>query len=214
MRIFTQTEQNLLIRINNRQGINLYSLIDPWIEGVSFTVNTVTNDVTILFEQNSLVNQGVSLNQRLNEIQTILIQSVNLIKLFEEKGYILTFRNTNQIPNPFTFGIFQINSPSIPYHFPDSRISELITKYSTEEIFVTPELDHFINVDGFRTREMVRATRQFRVTLTALIVAILALFSNFGFNMYNAFKPSSSQKGPINHSDSLFKIKSSNHDTR
>lgn len=181
MRVFTTDEQILLNRINDGQGSNLYSLIDPWINGVSFQVNTQTNSVDFVFEYNHELN----LVNRLEEIQTIVIQAVNLLKLFEDKGYIFTFVNANQLPaNPFTFGQAAVNLPSIPYHFPDPRISKMFCEYSVREIFVTPELDKFIS-DGFITREEVRANRQWRTTRNALRVAVVALALNVAFNIIN-----------------------------
>lgn len=183
MRVFTIDEQILLTRIRDGQGRNLYSLIDPWINGVSFQVNTQTNSVDFIFE----ANPGLNLIERLEQIQTIVIQSVNLIKLFEDKGYIFTFINANQLPpNPFNFGQAAVNVPSIPYHFPDPRISKMFCEYSVREIFVTPELDKFIN-DGFITREEVRANRQWFTTRNALRVAIFALALNIVFNIINIF---------------------------
>lgn len=183
MRVFTTDEQILLTRIRDGQGRNLYSLIDPWINGVSFQVNTQTNSIDFIFE----ANPGLNLIERLEQIQTIVIQSVNLIKLFEDKGYIFTFINANQLPpNPFTFGQAAVNVPSIPYHFPDPRISKMFCEYSVREIFVTPELDKFIN-DGFITREEVRANRQWFTTRNALRVAIAALALNIIFNIVNIF---------------------------
>lgn len=183
MRVFTTDEQILLTRIRDGQGRNLYSLIDPWINGVSFQVNTQTNSIDFIFE----ANPGLNLIERLEQIQTIVIQSVNLIKLFEDKGYVFTFINANQLPpNPFTFGQAAVNVPSIPYHFPDPRISKMFCEYSVREIFVTPELDKFIN-DGFITREEVRANRQWFTTRNALRVAIAALALNIIFNIINIF---------------------------
>ncbi len=183
MRVFTTDEQRLLTRIRNGQGPNLYSLIDPWISGVSFQVDTLANSVDFIFED----IPGLNLIDRLDQIQTIVIQSVNLVKLFEDKGYIFTFENANQPPpNPFTFGQAAINLPSIPYHFPDPRISKMFCEYSVREIFVTPELDKFIT-DGFITREEVRANRQWFTTKKALGVAIVALALNILFNIINIF---------------------------
>lgn len=191
MRVFTTDEEILLTRIRDGQGRNLYSLIDPWINGVSFQVNTQTNSVDFIFE----ANPGLNLIERLEQIQTIVIQSVNLIKLFEDKGYVFTFVNANQLPpNPFTFGQAAVNVPSIPYHFPDPRISKMFCEYSVREIFVTPELDKFIN-DGFITREEVRANRQWFTTRNALRVAIVALALNIIFNIINIFnRPANENK--------------------
>jgi hypothetical protein len=204
MRLFTKNEQILLTRIRDGQGLNLYSLIDPWINGVSFQVNTQTNSVDFIFE----ANQELKLIKRIEQIQTIVIQSVNLIKLFEDKGFIFTFINANQLPpNPFIFGEAAINVPSIPYHFPDPRISKLFCEYSVKEIFLTPELDKFIK-DGFITREEVRANRQWITTRNALRVAVAALVLNIIFNIVNIFsRPTKENKE--NTTQNLYNINSS-----
>lgn len=201
MRVFTPDEQRLLIRIRDGHGPNLYSLIDPWINGVSFQVDTTLNSVDFIFEA-----QGFNFD-RLQEIQTIVIQSVNLLKLFEDKGYIFTFINANQLPpNPFTFGQAAINVPTIPYHFPDPRISKMFCEYSVREIFVTPELNKFIK-DGFITREEGRANRQWYTTMFALGVAIIALFVNI-------FKSSDKQvTNGINSNQTSHQISKSTSDT-
>ncbi|MBA3986530.1 MAG: hypothetical protein H0X63_08175 [Flavobacteriales bacterium] len=192
MRVFTQDEQRLLTRIRDGQGPNLYSLIDHWISGVSFQVDTTIDSVDFIFEA-----QGFNFH-RLQEIQTIVIQAVNLLKLFEDKGYIFTFINANQLPpNPFTFGQAAINVPTIPYHFPDPRISKMFCEYSIREIFVTPELDKFIN-DGFITREEGRANRQWFTTKIALKVAIAALLLNMFFNILNIWIKYSDNHPPAN----------------
>lgn len=190
MREFTKDEKQLLKLINKGIGCNLYNLIDPWIQNVSFKVDTNSNIVTFIFEDNGVLD----LQTRLKEIQTIVIQSVNIIKLFEEKGYIFTFINSNQLPpNPFIFGQAAVNSPSIEYQFPDPRISKLFSEYSIKEIYVTPELKKFIS-DGFITREEGRANRQFRITRNALIVSISALMANLFFNIYNNSKSKNENK--------------------
>jgi len=183
MRAFTKDEQELLRRIADGRGRNLYNLIDPWIQGVSFQVDYRHNTLVFVFEQSPRLN----LLNRLAEIQTIVIQSANLIKLFEDKGYIFTFVNASQLPpNPFTFGLAAVNIPSIPYQFPDSRTSKMFVEYSTREIFVTPELHKFIK-DKFITREEWRANRQWRTTRAALLVATSALIFNILFNLWNTF---------------------------
>lgn len=201
MRVFTEIEKELLMRINDGRGRNLYNLINPWIKGVSFQINPISKSVIFIFENNSNLN----FNQRLNDIQSILIQAVNLLKLFEDRGYIFSYINANQLPStPFTFGQAAINLPSTPYQFPDPRISKMFCEYSNCEIFVTPELEKFIN-DGFLTREEVRANRQYKTTKTALYIAIIALLFNIGINSYNILKKA--DKEPKKVIDQNFKNK-------
>lgn len=185
MRVFSPEEQLFLRRIEQGRGGNLYNLIDPWIEGVSFDVDTLNNSVLILFDNTILTNQGRTLTERIFQIQSILIQSVSILKLFEEKGYFYSYRNTH-IPNRFIFGQAVINVPSISYTFPDPTITELIIKYSTKELFITGELNRFIRA-GFITREQANSNRQFSITIVAVFISAFGLLLTAGFNVYNAF---------------------------
>lgn len=191
MRVFTDIEQVLIRRLNTQHGFNLYTLIDPWIEGVSFDIDRRNNKVVFNFEMSSGLDLA-RIVERNQEIQSVLIQSVNLIKLFEEKGYLFTYISASVLPETFVWGRAAVNMPSIQHDFIDPRISELIVKYSTQEIFVTPELGKFIQ-DNFRTREELRANRQFYTTLIALIVASVAFLTNLGFSIYNATKGGNSK---------------------
>lgn len=181
MRVFTQEEKDILVRIRDGEGRNLYSLISPWIRGVSLEINTDTNSIIFTFE----VIDNFDINERIKQIQTIIIQSVNIIKLFEDRGYFFTYVNSDQLPpNPFQFGEYTLDSSATTYQLPDPRISKMFIEYSTREIFITPELNKFIQ-DGFITREEVRANRQYTTTKRALKIAIIALIINILWNLYN-----------------------------
>jgi hypothetical protein len=181
MREFTDFEKQLIRLINSGQGNNLPNLIDPYLRDVSISVNTQTNATTIIFETANQ-QQINNLIDRVSDIEAIIIQSVNLIKLFEDKGYIFTYTRANQIQNPFTYGTAAVNLPSTPYVFPDQRVSELLTRYSIQDIFVTPELAVFIK-DDFIPRDEKRFRKQFRLATIALIVAISGVFVNLYFNV-------------------------------
>ncbi len=192
MRLFTDIEKELLKRISDGRGLNLYNLIDPYIEGISFTIDTTSNKLILSFTfENTHDTSLIHLvEERLQKIQSVIIQLVNLIKLFEDKGYIVTTVNPQLIPtSPFTFGRATTNLPTVDYTFPDLRVSKLFINLSATEIFVTPELPKFI-ADGYITREEIRANRQFnitkralRVTTAALILSILTFCVNIYFNI-------------------------------
>lgn len=180
MREFSAFEKALLKRINSGQGNNLPNLIDPYLRNVSISVDTQTNVATIFFER---VNQQLDdLPELVGGIVSIILQAVNLIKLFEDKGYLFTYTNSHEIANPFTYGTAAVNAPTIQYAFPDKRISELLTRYSTQDIFVTPELNVFIE-DGFIQRDEKRFRRQFGLAKIALIIALSGVFINGFFNI-------------------------------
>lgn len=192
MRVFSDIEKELLRRILSGQGRNLYSLIDPYIAGTSFHASRKDNKLTIFFQVDAPAQPTLIHLERVQEIQSLLIQAVNLIKLFEDKGYFFTYEGAHRIGNEFTFGRAVINQPSIGYEFPDTRVSELFCKYASVEIFITPELQKFID-DGFRARDEVRADRQYKRTGIAIVIAIIGLLLNFSFSIYKELKTSSNE---------------------
>ncbi len=185
MREFTEFEKQLIKRINSGQGNNLPNLIDPYLSDVSISVNTLTNATTIIFETANQ-QQINNIVDRLADIEAIIIQSVNLIKIFEDKGYIFTYTRSNNIQTQFTYGTAAVNLPSTPYLFPDQRISELLTRYSIQDIFVTPELAVFIK-DDFIPRDEKRFRKQFCLATIALMVALSGVFVNLYFNVKKEF---------------------------
>jgi len=211
MREFTDLEKELLRRIANGRGRGLYSLIDPWIEGVSFDIDVVTNRVTFIFDT-TYYTQSTDIINKLEELQAVLIQAVNLIKLFEDKGFFFIVRISQQFPNPFRWGRAIPTSPSIPYNFPDPRVSELIVKYSIQEIFLTPELTKFVS-DNFVSREEFRANRQWNTTRTALWVTIAALFLNSVFNLWNIYDRNSKTERNIYNVENNLNATKSKSDT-
>lgn len=185
MREFTEFEKELIRRIGSRKGNNLPKLIEPYLLDVKISVNIETNVSKIIFDTD--YNEQIDKTpHRIAKIEEIIIQSVNLIKLFEDKGYIFTYTSANQIQNPFTYGDANISPSSISYSFPDQRISELLTRYSIQEIFITPEIAVFIK-NGFIPRDEKRFRKQFLLAITALIVAISGVFTNLYFNIKKEF---------------------------
>lgn len=192
MRDFSNTEKELLLRINSGYGLNLISLIDPWIDGVNFHIDLINLKLFFEIDTANIPN----IENRIIEIQEIIIESIFIVKTFEEKGYFFTYVNANILPSsPFSFGRIPMSgsSQTISYEFPDKRLAELFINYSTREIYRTPELSRFI-ADNFKSREEVRADRQWnttkkalRTTTIALVIAILSFIFNIFVNLYNIF---------------------------
>ena len=185
MREFSEFEKQLIKRIGDGKGNNLPNLIDPYLRNVSISINVETNETTALFEVADQ-QQIDTIVSRATEIEVTIIQAVNLIKLFEEKGYLFTYKRSKNIDDPFVYGTAAVNLGHITYSFPDERVNELLRKYSTQDIFITPELQVFIN-DGFIARDEKRFRRQFTLATRALIVALVSVFVNFCFNFKKEF---------------------------
>jgi hypothetical protein len=178
MREFSEFEKELIRRINSRDGNMLPNLIDPYLRDVSISISQ-TEKCTILFQEGTILN--LEIEDRVFEIESIIIQSVNLIKLLEDKGYLFTIKRGG-VTYPFKYGTAAENWNTISYDFPDERISQLLANYSIKELFVTPELNVFVE-NNFKTREEIRFNKQFKLALCAICVAFLGLIVNFGFNL-------------------------------
>jgi len=201
MRIFSKDEEKILIRLDELAGtkkqqelgeinpVNLYSLIQLKLNDAGFVVDISNNKVTVTFEKNLPQKSA-----RLGELQLIIVQSVNLLKLLEDKGYIYTFKKDISL-DLIPFGKYNFETPSSPYTFSDKRIVDLVIKYSTEEIYPTLELNHFVKTDNFQTRESARFNKQYKRTTAALSVAMAALVVNIVFNVYTNFFKSLFKRG-------------------
>lgn len=182
MREFEQAEKDILAKMASDSGSNLFELLAPWLKGVQLTVDTHNNSVEIAFDNRTVLPQTE--NKRLKDIQRAILQTVNLIKLFEDKGFIFTYLALGERPsNPFTYGPVILSQEVKPRKLNDPRISTLFCDYSSKEIYATPELIKFVK-DGFLSREELRANRQWKTTMIALVTAIIALFVNIFFNIF------------------------------
>jgi hypothetical protein len=182
VRVYSDLEKGILRDIAYRERVNLFTLIDSALVGIGIRLDTVTNQVDVSIEVSNPEAPPPDVQERLDMIQELLVQAVNVIELFENRGYLFTYQTANVIPNPLTVGQLPVNSKSVGSTLPDRRISVLLCRYATQEIRAQLELAKFIS-DGFITREEVRANRQFRTTLAALIVAIIGLVANLTYTV-------------------------------
>lgn len=173
MRELDDREKELLRRIQSGVGKNLYSLIGEWTKGVGFWVTRSKGDLKIRFNTGNPAN--ASLDDRVTDIQTIVLQCVMLIKQLEERYVIHTMQSVHSPEDEFAVGEWTTDPPFIERVFPDVRVSELFCRYSTVEIIPTRELKKFID-DDFRSPEAVRADRQYALTRTAFKYSRLAFW--------------------------------------
>lgn len=132
-------------------------------------------------EKHPTDGEATNIIQRIEEISLIILETVNLIKLLEKENYILTLQRAPN-ENEFKFGGCIGNVPQISYPFADENISKLLIEYLQKEIYVTEEFRRFC-LYGFIARDEQRFRKQFRITITALIVTIIALLLNTIFNL-------------------------------
>lgn len=180
------------------EGKNLPNLIDPFLERIRIRLNRQENRVDILAESSQpqpADNEVEQILDRINRASEIIVSAVNLLNLLEREGYIILYTAASQIDNKLTFGQGAFNLPHVTYPFPDQRISELLIKYSTQEIVFTPEANEYVDSD-FITRDEQRHRENISVTKRSICIAwigvaiaIISSIVGIGFDIYDHNKP-------------------------
>ena len=188
MRSLNKEEQQFCDRILQGNGNNNYigNIIDDKLDNVRIVMNRQNSDVEILVTVSNQSPTAEDYNyaiKRYTEVFELILEVVNLIQLLEKEHYIMTLRRANQFQNPMSMGRGIVNLPCISSDIPDSNITNLLIEYCEKEIYVTEEFRLFCN-RGFISRDEQRFQKQIKLTYWALIISILALLFNTGFNVY------------------------------
>jgi len=199
MRKLSKFELSLVSQMTDKDwsgNLNIPNLLDGDLQGLRIKILRKEKEVKILFEIEQTTpkdNESRRIITRVGEINEIIISTVNLINLLEKEGYIILFESSNQIENEIIFGRGAINKPSVGYLFPDNRTSELLVKYSTPQIIITPELLEFRRMN-YKTREEVRHEQNIRLAWIGILVAIFATVLSLIFNIYDSFSKNDEEK--------------------
>ena len=192
MRLLNKTEQELCLSILAGHGHDNYlgNIIDNRLQGVSISGKRDTLDVELLFNfwsggQLPTDQESYNIIQRIEEISLLILETVNLINLLEKDNYILTLQRSPH-NDTFKFGGCVGNVAKVSHHFADAKISQLLIEYLQKEIYATEEFRQFCR-HGFIARDEQRFRKQFCITTTALVVAIVALLLNTVFNLIPKF---------------------------
>lgn len=188
MRSLNKEEQQFCNRILQGNGNNNYigNIIDDKLDNVRIVMNRQYSGVEILVtisNQNPTDEDLNYVKKRNTEVCELILEVVNLIQLLEKEHYIMTLRRGNQVQNPMSMGRGCVNLPCIRSNMPDSNIANLLIEYCEKEIYVTEEFRLFCN-RRFIARDEQRFQKQIKLTYGALIISILALLFNTGFNVY------------------------------
>lgn len=188
MRSLNKEEQQFCDRILQGNGNNNYigNIIDDKLDNIRIIMNRQNSSVQIrvtISSQNPTDEDFSYVKERNTEVCELILEVVNLIQLLEKEHYIMTLRRANQFQNPMSMGRGIVNLPCINSDIPDSNITNLLIEYCEKEIYVTEEFRLFCN-RGFISRDEQRFQKQIKLTYWALIISILALLFNTGFNVY------------------------------
>lgn len=197
MRQLSPVEQQLMTRMQKGQGNNLPNLIDPFLDKIRIRFNRQAKQVDILAETTQSIPEGGELAEvmeRINMTSQIIVSAVNLINLLNREGYVILYTAANQIEDEITFGQGVSNAPFVAHKFPDTRITDLLIQYSTQEIVFTPEAEEYV-VNNFTTRDELRhqnnitlAKRSIRIACGGVIVAIVTVLISLGLDIYDRNK--------------------------
>lgn len=193
MRILSLEEQDLCQRILNGSGNNnfLSNIIYHRLGGISIAIRRNPEQVKLFYSiQNTLPteNEQQGAIDKINEIQVLILTTVNLIKLLKKEGYIMLIRRTTNVENLSQFGQAIVNMPKIESDFADDKISKLLIKYIDKEIYVTEEFKVFCAND-YLARDEQRYRNQLKRTTGILLVAFFALLLNTAVFVYSIFNP-------------------------
>ena len=188
MRSLNKEERQFCNSILQGNGNNNYigNIIDDKLDNVRIVMNRQYSSVEILVTISNQSPTDEDLNyvkKRNTEVCELILEVVNLIQLLEKEHYIMTLRRANQFQNPMSMGRGVVNLPCISSDIPDSNITNLLIEYCEKEIYVTEEFRLFCN-RGFISRDEQRFQKQIKLTYGALIISILSLLFNTGFNVY------------------------------
>ena len=191
MRKISKFEENLISQMTDKEwngNLNLPNLLDKYLKNVRIKILRDQQQVEILFEiQNKTPTEAETklILSRVNEINELIISTVNLINLLEKEGYIILFESASQIDNELVFGQGAVNLPSVRYTFPDNRTAELLVKYASPQIIITSELLEYRKVN-FQTREEIRHFQNIRLAWIGISISIIATVFSLGFNLFDS----------------------------
>ena len=192
MRSLNKEEHQFCNRILQGNGNNNYigNIIDDKLDNVRIVMDRLNSSVQICVttsNQNPTEADCNYVKKRNAEVCELILEVVNLIQLLEKEHYIMTLRRANQFQNPMSMGRGFVNLPYISSDIPDPNITNLLIEYCEKEIYVTEEFRLFCN-RGFIARDEQRFQKQIKLTYGALIISILALLFNTGFNVYTQIR--------------------------
>ncbi len=192
MRSLNKEEQLFCKRILQGNGDNNYigNIIDDKLENVRIVMDRQNSSVEIRVTTSTQIPSAIDFDyvkKRNAEVCELILEVVNLIKLLEKEHYIMTLRRANQVQNPMSMGRGCANLSFIKSEIPDSNITKLLIEYCEKEIYITEEFRQFCN-RGFIARDEQRFQKQINLTNGALIISILSLLINIGFNVYTQIR--------------------------
>lgn len=179
MRNFSNIEKEIIKTIQSKKGGMFAGILIPYLKNITIYVDT--REKFARLQTPIDIDEAVDRVTLIEDTTVLILQAVNIIKMLEDKGYIFTYRS-GLFANPTVYGQTMFDTKFSTQLFADERLSTLLGEYSTKQIFVTPELDYFVD-QNFKTREQLRFKKQFLIACCALCIAFSGAFTNLYFNI-------------------------------
>ena len=153
MRLLSKEEQELCRRILQGDGRNNYlaNILDSYLFGAKITINKEKQTVCIRYKMFAKDYKCFPLFERDPEIRRLILETVTLIKLLEQEGYIMLFMNASEEPNS-SIGAGpdklisvckEEQTVEIESEIKDASVIKLLIEYNPKEIYVTEEFRVF-----------------------------------------------------------------------
>ena len=173
MRLLSKEEQELCRRILQGDGHNNYlaNILDSYLHDAKITTNKEKQTVCIRYKMFAKDYKCFPLFERDPEIRRLILETVTLIKLLEQEGYIMLFMNTTVEPNlPIGAGPDKLISVGgeeqtieIKSEIKDASVIKLWAEYSSKAIYVTEEFRVFCE-NGYIPRSDVQFNQNLELT--------------------------------------------------
>lgn len=178
MRLLSKQEQELCRRILQGNGRNNYlaNILDSYLPDAKITTNKEKQTGCIRYKMFAQDKDYFSLFERDAEIRRLILETVTLIKLLQQEGYIMLFMNTSEEPNSSIGAgpdelIRSVDGKEQTIEFKseikDASVIKLLAEYSSKEIYVTEEFKVFCE-NGYIPRSDVQFNQNLELTIQSL----------------------------------------------
>ena len=177
MRLLSKEEQELCRRILEGDGRDNYlaNILDSDLHDAKIMINKEKQTVCIRYKMFAQDYDYFPLFERDAQIRRLILETVTLIKLLQQEGYIMLFMNASEEPNSsIGAGPDELISVSgeeqiieITSEIKDAFVIHLLPEYSSMEIYVTEEFRAFCE-NGYIPRSDVQFNENLKLTRQSL----------------------------------------------
>jgi hypothetical protein len=146
---------------------------------ISYEIDPYTgkNEITILVKNSIEIDEAT---KKFEELQISIARTLNLVSYLNRNNFVFLIQTSHGISRKALIGtkdeIENFNNNSNAYTFniplPENIIKPVLSEYLDKRIIVTKAFQEYYEND-FRTKEEIQHNRTYRISVIALITAIL-----------------------------------------